>query len=89
MKLFIFYDGIEEIIVAANDREDAFTVIEEQFGAEAADELIMSRMSEYPDDFQFPVNIAANLIAHHGRRIVAHQIVTSATIGFPKPQSVK
>lgn len=50
MKAFLFYDDVEEFFVIAADRSDAFFVIEEAFGAEAADELISSRLAEYPDD---------------------------------------
>lgn len=59
MNLFLFYDDIEEILVSAADRNDAFTVIEEWWGAEAADALIMSRLKEYG-----PTGITRGIVAH-------------------------
>jgi len=47
LRLFLFHDGIEEILVAARDPEDAFTVVDEAFGKGAGDDLITSFMGEY------------------------------------------
>lgn len=59
MNLFLFYDDIEEILVSAADRNDAFTVIEEQWGSEAADALILSRLRDLG-----PTSLARKLIRH-------------------------
>lgn len=47
--LFLFHDDVEELLVAAMDQEDAFQVIQEVWGPDAADELVLSRLSMYPD----------------------------------------
>lgn len=74
MKLFIFHDDIEEIMVAAKDRDDAFVLIEEQYGAEAADELVLSFMDEYPPDMVVTKKgKTAGELAAVGRRIVEHR----------------
>lgn len=72
MKLFLFYDDVEEIVVAATDREDAFKVVEEKYGKEAADLLIMSHMLEYPPDFELTArHLAANIADDPAGRRVA------------------
>jgi len=53
LHLFVFHDDVEEFCVSAYDKEDAFDVIEEQFGSDAADDLIMSRLSCYSDSQEF------------------------------------
>lgn len=64
MKLFRFYDGVEDILLVAKDANDAFDVVGEHLkgtGMEhndveaALDELIMARLAVYEDDSQlFP-----------------------------------
>jgi len=56
LHLYIFYDDVEEILVAAKDRDDAFNVVDEAYAPykNCGDNLILSRLSEYPHDFVFP-----------------------------------
>jgi hypothetical protein len=77
MKLFLFYDSLEEFLVVAKDRNDAFMVIEERYGAEAADELIMSKMIEYPDDFQMAAVLSAADVVASGRGLKSWVLLES------------
>lgn len=75
LKLFIFHDGIEELVVVAKGREDAFIVINEtcnQYTDDPASDLIMSQLTEYPDDFQFdPDSTAKTLVNKYGRGLLS------------------
>jgi hypothetical protein len=84
MKLFLFYDSLEEFLVVANDRNDAFMVIEERYGAEAADELIMSKMIEYPDDFQMTSDKTVADVIASGRGLKSWVLLE----GDPSPRRI-
>lgn len=68
LRLFLFYDDIEEILVAAADKGDAFAVIEERWGAEAADALIMASLSEVKPE------TAEDLLKDKSRGILYHNV---------------
>lgn len=89
LKLFLIYDDVEEFLVAAGDANDAYKVIEEEFGPEAADELACSRLREYPADFVMPGSgQGVPEIVGRGRRLVAWG-VPGGEKGwrFPRPES--
>lgn len=46
MRLYHFTDDIESLWVAATDADDAFKVIEELWGADAADTLVLSKLTD-------------------------------------------
>lgn len=71
LHLYLFHDDIEEFLVAAKDKEDAFTVIEEAHGSDAADQLVMSGLHEYPDNFKLQPDKTAGKLASK-RKIVSH-----------------
>ena len=73
LKLFVFSDDVEQILISAYDREDAFNVVEEQFGDEAADELIISKLYEYPNNFAMSGSFdakASDIAQDQGRGII-------------------
>jgi hypothetical protein len=64
MRLFLFHDGIEEVLIGAADTSDAFAVIEERWGADAADELILAHLDEYRDDVAASVAPSRGILGH-------------------------
>jgi hypothetical protein len=84
-KLFLFSDDIEEFLVVAADRNDAFMVIEEKFGADAADELVMSKLYEYPDSFQFREGLTAGEVVAKGRGIQTWMVLENRCGRIKKP----
>jgi hypothetical protein len=91
--LFLFSDDVEEFLIVAHDREDAFRVIEEHSNAETADELAASvRVDEYPPEFVFPVgDTAAEIVEREGRGVFAINCLDGKTVPsrrFPKPVKV-
>ncbi len=87
MKLFLISDDIEEFLIVAADRNDAFMVVEETFNAEAADELCLSKMYEYPDAFEFRPGVTAATVIAEGRGIQTHIVLDGTTRRIMKPQA--
>lgn len=73
LRLFIFHDDIEEIMVSARDGNDAFDVVDEALGDGVADDLILSFLNEYPPEMVVSGSKTASQIAAKGRRIVEHR----------------
>lgn len=70
LKLFIIYDGVEEILVSAKDLDDFWIVMGEHFSEDDLDELMMSTLKEYPVDFQFGDITAEGVAQKFGRGII-------------------
>jgi hypothetical protein len=88
--LFLFTDDIEEFLVVARDADDAFAVIDEELGPNddgdpTADTLILSKLYEYPDDFEFGPGITAAYFVAGGRRLVAHRDLQADPHRYKKP----
>jgi hypothetical protein len=90
MKLLLFTDDMEEFLIVAADRTDAFNLIAERAGAEAADELAAStRVYEYPPEFTFRNgDTAATIVAREGRCVFSINVLDMRLNAprFPKPK---
>lgn len=71
LKLFVIYDGVEEILVSAKDQDDFWAVLGEHFSENDLDELLLSTLKEYPDDFSFGNITASGLANKSGRGLLA------------------
>jgi hypothetical protein len=75
VRLFLLTDDVEEFLVAAENRDDVFKVIEEEVGSEQADELAMSHLHEYPDDFELVPGKRADGVAARGRGVIEYNLI--------------
>lgn len=48
-KLFLIYDDCEQLLVAARSPKHMWHRVEHHLGTDAADELMLSRVDEYPE----------------------------------------